>query len=219
MLAVKLGARATGHSLPRGPTSASRAPGLQVSGGREKALGCSSCPGTQMPPQPVTPPHVALPPSPFSASSATAGGVRCGRSWHTPPPPTPTPLLLSPGRSTWRPSRWRLCSDWPASFCRQDRPQRASGSRGAPPACVREDSKWGQADSGNAAGMSREGAGALGHQQGILFPSPELKRTFLGPDVTTASGGGVRSRSRGRLHPTGKAPRGRRDREGRARRP
>lgn len=47
LLAVKLGARGTVHSLLLGPTGMSRAPGLWASDGKVKALGRSSCPCTQ----------------------------------------------------------------------------------------------------------------------------------------------------------------------------
>lgn len=47
LLAVKLGARGTMHSLLLGPTGTSRAPGLWASDGKVKALGRSSCQCTQ----------------------------------------------------------------------------------------------------------------------------------------------------------------------------
>lgn len=43
LLAVKLGARGTVHSLLRGPTGMSTVLGLRQSGGEVKALGWSSC--------------------------------------------------------------------------------------------------------------------------------------------------------------------------------
>lgn len=43
LLAVKLGARGTVHSLFRGPTGVSTVLGLWESGGKVKALGWSSC--------------------------------------------------------------------------------------------------------------------------------------------------------------------------------
>lgn len=75
-------------------------------------------------------------PAPAPSQGQQNKGARCHPQWDT-----QTQRRLSPGHSTWPPSRWKLCSDWLASSSHRGCPQRVSGNQGAPAACVRGDSK------------------------------------------------------------------------------
>lgn len=80
LFAVKLGAGATELSLLPGLSAVSTVLGPRALGGKVKALGWSSCQCTQMPPQPVTPPHTPLtgapphPPRPCPRMGRWKGG-------------------------------------------------------------------------------------------------------------------------------------------------
>lgn len=208
LLAVKLGARGTVHSLLRGHTGTSRVPGLWVSHGKVRALGRSSCgshtpllgtplltPAHGEPWRGSAPPHAAKLLTSTDAHTPTLQGQR------EPSEPTDTSCLpscrlaqppASPGRSTWLPSRWKLYSDWPASSSQRGCPHRASGRRGALLVCGREgvagrDRPW--ASGARLQGPRRESR-ADQVTMGLLPPG-------LHPDPTATPGRGVHTLAQG----------------------